>query len=123
MVELIDEADLLAPRLRSFTLAQVRHVLAVDPDRALETAFEQTDRLQHRRLARSRGAEQSDDLAALHLRFAAEKHADRHPVLGETTPQIAQFKSRVRHSGAPAPGTSETGRVWTECYINGKSRW
>src|SRR3546814_12898078 len=104
MVELIAEAFLLSPLLLSFTLAQLRYVLAFYPDRALETAFEQTDRLQHRRLARSRGAEQRDDLAALQLRIDAAQHVDRHPVLGVAAPQIGQFKRRVSHSGAPGPG-------------------
>src|SRR3546814_19563632 len=97
MVELIDEADLLAPRLRSFTLAQVRHVLAVDPDRALETAFEQTDRLQHRRLARSRGAEQRDALAALQLRIVDAQPVDRNPGQVEDAPQLGPFQRRFKN--------------------------
>src|SRR3546814_19446942 len=40
MVELIDETDLLAPRLCPLALAQPRDVLAVDADDAAEPAFE-----------------------------------------------------------------------------------
>src|SRR3546814_5771447 len=62
MVELIDEADLLAPRLRPLALLEACYIFALDADYALEPALEQTDRLQHRRLPRPRRPEQRDDL-------------------------------------------------------------
>src|SRR3546814_16001193 len=77
MMELIDEADLLAPRLRPLALFEARDILAIDADRTAESAFEQADCLQHRRLARPRRAEQRHDIAAQQHPVDLAQHLDR----------------------------------------------
>jgi hypothetical protein len=102
MVELVDEADLLAPRLGPRALIETRHILAIDADCAFETAFEQTDRLKHRRLARSRRTEQRDDLAALQRRIDAAQHVDGNVALCKAALQVDELQDDITHSAAPA---------------------
>ena len=45
MVKLIDEAEEVPPQARSPLVVEIGSLLALEPDRTLETAFEQSDRL------------------------------------------------------------------------------
>ena len=65
MVELVDEAEQVAAQPRAAVVVELGGFLAADPDRALEPALEQADRLEQGRLARARRPEQRDDLARL----------------------------------------------------------
>ena len=62
MMELVDEAEQFAPQPGPAVIVEPRSFLAAKPDRALEAALEQADSLQERRLARTRGPKQRDDL-------------------------------------------------------------
>src|SRR6185369_3105928 len=62
VMELIDEAQCVAADAGAVRVGELGRLFAVDPDRALESALEQPDRLQQGRLARAGRAEQSDDL-------------------------------------------------------------
>src|SRR3546814_11119009 len=95
MMELIDEADLLAPRLRPLALFEARDILAIDADRTAESAFAQADCLQHRRLAPPRRAEQRDDLAAPQRRVDAAQHLDRDLALTDAAVQFDPYQPDI----------------------------
>ena len=50
MMELVDEAQCVAAHPRARAIVEVGGLLTVDPDRALEPALEQSDRLQQSKL-------------------------------------------------------------------------
>src|SRR3546814_13350425 len=75
-------------------------MFAVDDDFALEPAFEQPDRLEHRGLAGAGRPQQRDNLPRLHLQVDAAQHMDGLPALGEPALQIADL-AHVTHSAPP----------------------
>src|SRR3546814_2159378 len=100
MVELIDEPQLFAPHTGAVAAVQPLAVLAVDDDFALEPAFQQPDRLEHRGLAGAGRPQQRDNLPRLHRQVDAAQHMDGLPALGEAALQIADLE-HVTHSAAP----------------------
>ena len=102
MVELVDEAELVAPHRGPGVGVERFDPLPVDCDRAAEPAFEQPDRLEHGRLARSARSEQGDDLAAGDGQVDAAQDVDRHPALDEAAAEVGDFED-VTHSGARSP--------------------
>src|SRR3546814_9836156 len=82
-MELIDEAQLFAANAGSIATVQLLAMFPVDDDLALKATFKQADRLQHRRFARTRRAEQRDDLARLQGEVDPAQHMDRLVALGE----------------------------------------
>jgi hypothetical protein len=87
MVELIDEAELIAAHAGAPVRIELRRLLSGDPDRAAEPALKQPDRLKQGRLARSRRAEQGHDLARADGEVDAAQDFDRHSALGEAARQ------------------------------------
>ena len=102
MVELVDEAEPLAPRPRAAGLVEIGGLLAPDPDRALEAALEQPHRLQQGGLARARGAEQSDDLALGDGEIDPAQHVDDDARLLEAALEARNLQHLI-HSAAPEP--------------------
>ena len=74
-----------------------------DLDLSSEAAFEQSDRLKHRRLTRSRRAEQPDDLARPYVEVYTAENVDLDPALLEAASEVDQADDHVTHSAAPAP--------------------
>jgi len=82
-MELVNEAEMLAPEGRPPGGILGRGIDSCDLDLAAETALEQADRLQHGRLARARGAEQGHDLTRAHFEIDPLEHVDPHAALLE----------------------------------------
>ena len=86
------------------------HVLVVIPGFSMpmvanyfpNDAFEKAYRLQHRRLARARGAQQRDDLARLDLEIDAAQHFDGLPSLLEAALEVPEGDDCITHNAAPA---------------------
>ena len=96
MMELIDEAEASRRSRVRPVVVELRRFLARDPDRAFEAALEQADRLQQGRLARTRRAEQRDDLARLRRR--GRRRAARR---SSTSPCVKlRFRPRVSRTGS-----------------------
>src|SRR6185369_13952294 len=85
-------------------VVKLRGFLALKPDRAGKTAFEQADGLKQGRLPRTGRAEQSDDFAGLHFQIDPAQHLDRDVALRKAAFQIARKEDRVTHSAKPRPG-------------------
>src|SRR5437868_14089170 len=64
MVELIDEAEQLAPQPRAALVVEARRLFSAEPDRPFKPALDQTHRLQQSRLARSRWSLERYNLTA-----------------------------------------------------------
>ena len=103
VVELVDEAEIVAAQFGALAGRQLARLDAGDLDPAAKTALEQADRLQHRRLARARRPQQSDDLAGPDFKVHPAQHLDRHPALLKAAGEICQPDDRVTHSAAPRP--------------------
>ena len=117
MVELIDKAEHVAAKIGALVIVEARGFLAADQDRAFEPALEQPDRLEQRRLARSRRPEQRNDLPRTNRQVDSAQHLDGDVTLGEAAAQVGGFEDgrrglaepyrrRFTHSAAPAPGRS-----------------
>ena len=100
------EAEAVAAHPRAMGIVKLRHFLARDPDRPLEPALEQPDRLKQSRFARARWAEQSDDLALPDGQIDSAKHVDPDARLFEASLEAADLENAVIHSEAPAPDRS-----------------
>src|SRR3546814_4987721 len=90
-------------------------MFAVDDDFALEPAFEQPDRLEHRGLAGAGRPQQRDNLARLHRQVDAAQHMDGLPALGEAALQIADLEHVTNRAGNVRDrysATSSPGRAW-----------
>src|SRR5687768_9692369 len=96
-MELIDEAQRLAPKLGARVIVELRSFAPREADRALEPAFEQPDRLQQGRLARPRRTEQSHDLARLDREVDSAKHLDGDVALRKAAPEAARLEDRLCH--------------------------
>jgi hypothetical protein len=83
MMELIDEAEPVAPHRGAPCGIELCRLFAHDADRAVEPALQQAHRLKQGRLARARGAEQRHDLAGRDGEVDAPQDMDRLPALGE----------------------------------------
>src|SRR3954447_15081363 len=103
-MELIDEPEQLAPQPSAAIVVELRGLFAAKADRALEAAFEQTDRLKQCGLARARGAQQRNDLARRDLEINAPKHLDRDVALREAALEASRREDWLTHSAAPEPG-------------------
>ena len=115
VMELVDEAERVAAQARC---GRHRRASAAsspgDPDRALEAALEQADRLQQGRLARARRAEQRDDLARLRPSRSTPRSTSIvtspcaklrfRPRVWRTGSLIAQHLHRIGARRLPAPG-------------------
>ena len=101
VVELVHEAQRFAPQPRAALVVEAGRFLARDPDRALEAAFEQAHRLEQRRLARARGAQQRDDLAWADLEIDAAQDVDGGVPLREAAAQAGDGQ-HLTHSAGPA---------------------
>src|SRR5690606_7763435 len=87
VVKLVDEAERVAPCRGALGIVEPARLAPPDPDRALEAALEQADRLQQGGLARTGGAEQRDDLAGADREIDPAPPFHRHPRLVEAAPQ------------------------------------
>src|SRR5206468_3625953 len=117
MMELIDETEEVAPEPRPVVIVQLGGLLTLQPDRALEPAFEQADRLKQGRLTRARGTEQRHNLARRDLEIDPAQNLDRDVALDEAALQTSRDEHRLTHSAAPAPG-----RCWRLCRPGTKLR-
>src|SRR5687767_15970807 len=106
MVELVDEPHRVAAKRGAAIIVEARRLLTGDTDRTLEAAFEQADRLEQGRLARTRRPEQGDDLARLDGEADAAQHVDGDVALREGAPEVADVEDGLTHSAAPARGRS-----------------
>ncbi len=104
VMELIDETQRLAPKLRASVIVQLRRLPALHSNRTLKAALEQAYRLQKGRLAGARGTQKRDDFSRLHVEIDAAQDFDCHVTLGEAALQPARRQNRITHNGAPGPG-------------------
>src|SRR4029079_2388270 len=102
VVELVDEAEQVAAEARAALVVEFGGFLALEADRALETAFEQADRLEQGRLARTGWAEQSDDLARLDFEIDAAQLLESDVAVREAPLEVAGTQHRLTHNEAPA---------------------
>ena len=110
MVKLVDEAQQVSPNTRPTIVIERSGFLSREPDRALESTFEQPHRLQQRRFPGPRRSQQCHDLAGLDAQINAAQDLDRHLALGEAAPQIVGNKDWFTHIAAPGRG-----RCWRPC--------
>src|SRR3712207_2588755 len=96
-MELVDETQHVPTQARATVIVQACGFLAIDADRSFEAAFEQSDRLQHGRLARARRAQQSHDLAARNIEIHASQNVD-----GDSTLLKAPLKTANLENGCAA---------------------
>ena len=98
MVELVDEAKAVTAHERAAMRVELRGFGARDADRSLEPAFEQTDRLQQRRFARSRRAEQRDDFPRRDRQIDPAQHLDRLAALREAARKPGGVQDGITHT-------------------------
>ena len=106
VMELIDEAEMIAAQHGA--RARVRFFRRMTPnnDLAAEAPLEQADRLEQRRLARSRRPKQRDDLARADREVDPAQHVDPLAALLEAAGKLLEldhrFHAHITHNAAPA---------------------
>ena len=90
VMELIDEPEGFAAKLRAALVIEFGRLSACNPDRALEATFQKTDSLQERRFTGPRRAKQRDDLSRHDVKVDASKNLDSDVTLSEAALQSAR---------------------------------
>src|SRR5690625_5190619 len=96
MMELIDEAQKVAPRTRPGAIVKGAHILAGNGDGAAGRSVEETSDLEKRRFSGARWRDKGHDLAAGHTQIDAAQYPDNAAPLPKITAKIGEAQYLAR---------------------------
>src|SRR5215472_7670623 len=103
MMELIDEADRVAPDCGARGICQRTGIATLDKHRTAIRLFQQSCEMQQRRLTGSRRRDQSDDFAGVQRKVSATQDGE-FAGLGTIGPAYITQDKRITHAAALPPG-------------------
>ena len=104
VVELVDETQVPVAQIALHAGAQLRQVLAHQLHAAAGGRIERAQQVQQGALAGTRGADDGQRLAGVHLQVDALQHRHVEPAFGETLGQALRLQHDITHNAGPRPG-------------------